>query len=85
MRRMLMLLTVALVMAAMMILAAVPAFARVKGDCPTTGCRGGQAFDTGTGGGGSNITINPDGTYNISGGFGTRGGGSGGHCTNCLL
>jgi uncharacterized membrane protein len=90
MRRILFVLSVALVMAAMMVVTAVPAFADPGGKRghttvdPETGeytFAGGSGGGNGSGSGGQGgrYTINTD-KYTIVGGYGTRGGGGGGQC-----
>ncbi len=85
MRRILTVMTVALVMAAMMLATAMPAFA--GGTCrqstsTTFVCSGGTGFGGGTGGFGGKIAINlVSGDFTQSGGGGGQGGGVGGRCT----
>jgi hypothetical protein len=94
MRRIIMLVTVALVMAAMTVATAMPAFAKVNCDESSTTfeCTGGAGGGQGTGGGGSggHATYNlvtGESTTSSGGGAGGRdssgsgGGGSGGHCS----
>ena len=85
MRRILMLLTVALVMAAMMVAMAMPAFAERTCSQPTSTtlvCTGGTGFGGGNGGFGGKFAINEaSGDFTISGGGGQQGGGGGGRCT----
>ncbi len=85
MRRIMLMVTVALVMAAMMMATAMPAFA--GGTCrqstsTTFVCSGGTGVGGGSGGFGGKVAINlASGDFTISGGGGGQGGGAGGRCT----
>ena|SRR5215216_5959944 len=85
MRRLLLVLTVALVMAAMVVANVMPAFAKTNCTSDFNRCSGGgSAREAGfTGGGGSNYQQHPsENSLVISGGGGTKEfGGSGGRCT----
>jgi hypothetical protein len=88
MRRIMLMVTVALVMAAMMLATAMPAFAGgAGGTCrqstsTTFECSGGTGVGGGSGGFGGKVAVNlATGDFTISGGGGGQGGGAGGRCT----
>src|SRR5215211_754798 len=84
MRRLLLVLTVALVMAAMVVANVMPAFAKTNRTSDFNRCSGGgSAREAGFTGGGSNHQQHPsENSLVISGGDGTKEfGGSGGRCT----
>lgn len=86
MRRILLLLTVALVMAAMVVANAMPAFAKVNCTPDFTRCSGASNSTTDAGapgGGGANVQRDNLGNVTTSGGGAHQGfGGGGAHCVN---